>query len=58
MSKSIHLTLKVWRQKGPQGKGHFETHQARDISTEMSFLEMLDVVNEKTDPGSQRADRL
>ncbi len=47
MSKSIHLTLKVWRQKGPQGKGRFETHQARDISTEMSFLEMLDVVNEK-----------
>ena len=47
MSKSIHLTLKVWRQKGPQDKGHFETHEAKDISTEMSFLEMLDVVNEK-----------
>lgn len=47
MSKSIHLTLKVWRQKGPEDKGHFETHQAKDISTEMSFLEMLDVVNEK-----------
>ncbi len=47
MSKSIHLTLKVWRQKGPQDKGYFETHQANDISTEMSFLEMLDVVNEQ-----------
>lgn len=47
MSKSIHLTLKVWRQKGPQDKGYFETHQANDISTEMSFLEMLDVVNDQ-----------
>lgn len=47
MSKSIHLTLKVWRQKGPQGKGHFETLEADDISIEMSFLEMLDVVNEQ-----------
>jgi succinate dehydrogenase / fumarate reductase iron-sulfur subunit len=47
VSKSIHLTLKVWRQKGPQAKGCFETHQAKDISTEMSFLEMLDVVNEQ-----------
>ena len=47
MSKSIHLTLKVWRQKGPQDKGCFETHQANDISTEMSFLEMLDVVNDQ-----------
>jgi len=47
VSKSIHLTLKVWRQKGPQDKGYFETLQAKDISTEMSFLEMLDVVNEQ-----------
>jgi len=47
VSKSIHLTLKVWRQKGPQDKGYFETHQANDISTEMSFLEMLDVVNDQ-----------
>ena len=47
MSKTIDLTLKVWRQKGSRDKGHFETLRARDISTEMSFLEMLDVVNEQ-----------
>ncbi len=47
MSKHINLTLKVWRQKNQKEKGHFETISAPDISTEMSFLEMLDVVNEK-----------
>ena len=47
MSKSIHLTLKIWRQSGPGDKGRFETYPAKDISTDMSFLEMLDVVNEQ-----------
>lgn len=47
MSKHINLTLKVWRQKNQKEKGHFETITAPEISTEMSFLEMLDVVNEK-----------
>lgn len=47
MSKAINLTLKVWRQNGAKHKGRFETFQARDISTDMSFLEMLDVVNEQ-----------
>jgi succinate dehydrogenase / fumarate reductase, iron-sulfur subunit len=47
MSETINLTLKVWRQKGPDTKGHLETYEARDISTDMSFLEMLDVVNEQ-----------
>lgn len=46
-AKTIHLTLKVWRQKGPEARGRFETYEARDISTDMSFLEMLDVVNEQ-----------
>ena len=46
-SKTINLTLKVWRQKRSDEKGHFEVYQARDISTDMSFLEMLDVVNEQ-----------
>jgi len=46
MSRTINLTLKVWRQKGPDVKGHMETYEAREISTDMSFLEMLDVVNE------------
>jgi len=42
----MNLTLKVWRQSGPNDPGHFETYQATDVKDEMSFLEMLDVVNE------------
>ncbi|MEZ5299889.1 MAG: succinate dehydrogenase/fumarate reductase iron-sulfur subunit [Verrucomicrobiales bacterium] len=42
----MNLTLKVWRQKSANAKGHFETYQATGISEEASFLEMLDVVNE------------
>ncbi|MCD4676314.1 MAG: succinate dehydrogenase/fumarate reductase iron-sulfur subunit [Desulfobacula sp.] len=44
--KTINITLKVWRQKGPGVKGKLETIEAKDISTDMSFLEMLDTVNE------------
>ena len=40
----IHLT--VWRQSGPQDHGRFITYSANDVSPDMSFLEMLDVVNE------------
>jgi succinate dehydrogenase / fumarate reductase iron-sulfur subunit len=47
VSRTITLTLKVWRQGGPEAKGKLETHTARDISTDMSFLEMLDVINEQ-----------
>ncbi len=47
MSKKINLTLKVWRQKNTQSKGAFEIYDAKDIDTDMSFLEMLDVVNER-----------
>ena len=47
MSKNINLTLKVWRQKGPEDKGKLETYDPQNISTDMSFLEMLDVVNEQ-----------
>ncbi len=42
----MNLTLKVWRQKDAAAPGHFETCQARDVLQDMSFLEMLDVVNE------------
>lgn len=45
----MNLTLRVWRQKKPDsqgGSGGFVTYQAADISPDMSFLEMLDVVNE------------
>jgi succinate dehydrogenase / fumarate reductase iron-sulfur subunit len=46
VSKTINLTLKVWRQQGRAKKGRLETYHARNISTDMSFLEMLDVINE------------
>lgn len=42
----MNITLKVWRQKDAKSAGAFVTYAARDISDEMSFLEMLDVVNE------------
>src|SRR5262245_54113599 len=42
----MNLTLKVWRQKDSDAPGQFETYQARDVIPDMSFLEMLDVVNE------------
>jgi succinate dehydrogenase / fumarate reductase iron-sulfur subunit len=47
VTKTINLTLKVWRQSGSNNKGRFETYRADKISTDMSFLEMLDVVNEQ-----------
>jgi len=47
MEKIINITLKIWRQKGPQTKGGFETYQLNGVSTESSFLEMLDILNEK-----------
>ncbi|HEX9894392.1 MAG TPA: succinate dehydrogenase/fumarate reductase iron-sulfur subunit [Gemmatimonadales bacterium] len=43
----MHLTLKVWRQAGPHAPGRFVTYDAPDVSPDMSFLEMLDVVNER-----------
>ncbi len=47
MTKSMNITLKVWRQKGPNVRGELQTIEATDISADMSFLEMIDVVNEK-----------
>lgn len=44
---TISLTLKVWRQSGPKERGRMETYNVQDISTDMSFLEMLDVLNEQ-----------
>jgi succinate dehydrogenase / fumarate reductase iron-sulfur subunit len=44
---NMDLTLKVWRQKNSQDAGHFETYTVKDISSEMSFLEMIDVLNER-----------
>jgi succinate dehydrogenase / fumarate reductase, iron-sulfur subunit len=44
--KNINIKLKVWRQKNSKEKGSFETYNANNISQEMSFLEMFDVLNE------------
>jgi succinate dehydrogenase / fumarate reductase iron-sulfur subunit len=44
---NMNLTLKVWRQKNSQSAGNLETYQLKDISSEMSFLEMFDVLNEQ-----------
>ena len=43
----MKLTLKVWRQKNNNEKGSFSTYQVADISPDMSFLEMFDVLNER-----------
>jgi succinate dehydrogenase / fumarate reductase iron-sulfur subunit len=43
----MHVKLHVWRQAGPDAPGSMETYDAPDINEEMSFLEMLDVVNER-----------
>ncbi len=45
--KTINITLKVWRQGGGNGTGKFEIHELKDIGTDMSFLEMFDVLNEQ-----------
>jgi len=42
----MKLTLKVWRQKNPTDSGRFVEYQANNIFPDMSFLEMLDVVND------------
>jgi succinate dehydrogenase / fumarate reductase iron-sulfur subunit len=43
----MNLTLKVWRQKDARAPGQFETYQARNVLPDMSFLELLEVVNEE-----------
>ena len=47
MSHSMNIKLKVWRQAGPKTKGHFETYTVPDANPHMSFLELLDVLNEQ-----------
>jgi succinate dehydrogenase / fumarate reductase iron-sulfur subunit len=43
----VRFTLRVWRQRSARDAGRLHTYEARDISPDMSFLEMLDVVNEE-----------
>ena len=45
--KHIRVRVKVWRQEGPKVAGKFEEYALKDITTDMSFLEMLDVLNEQ-----------
>tara|TARA_A100001011_G_scaffold79600_1_gene82399 strand:- start:20812 stop:21564 length:753 start_codon:yes stop_codon:yes gene_type:complete len=44
--KLIKLYLKIWRQENVESKGYFESHKIENINSHMSFLEMLDVLNE------------
>jgi succinate dehydrogenase / fumarate reductase iron-sulfur subunit len=50
-----NLTLKIWRQEGPNSVGRFETYQIDSISDEASFLELLDVLNERLIAESREA---
>ncbi len=43
----MHLTLRIWRQPSPNAAGAFETYDVPDVAPDMSFLEMLDVLNER-----------
>ena len=43
----MNLTLKIWRQDGPSDRGHLKTYEVSDVSPDMSFLEMLDMLNEQ-----------
>ena len=47
MGKLLNLKLKVWRQDDAEDRGRFEEYDADGVDTDMSFLEMLDVVNER-----------
>jgi succinate dehydrogenase / fumarate reductase iron-sulfur subunit len=50
----MKLTLKIWRQDGPQAPGRFVTYRIDDASPDMSFLEMLDVLNGRLLAGEER----
>ncbi len=43
---NINVTIKVWRRSGPQDKGSMASYEVKDVSPDMSFLEMIDVLNE------------
>lgn len=45
--QGMNLTLKVWKQKNNKTEGSLETYPVKDISPDMSFLEMFDVLNEQ-----------
>ena len=45
-SKHFNVTVRVWRQAGPQEPGKMVSHKVKDVSPDMSFLEMLDILND------------
>ena len=47
MAKNISVTIKFWKQNGPKDKGHFDTHELKNIPDDTSFLEALDIMNEE-----------
>jgi len=47
VSNSMHLTLKIWRQKGPDAKGKMVSYDMPGVDPDMSFLEMLDILNDR-----------
>ena len=49
----MHLKLRVWRQAGPRAEGRFAAYDAPDVNPDMSFLEMLDVVNERLEAAGE-----
>ena len=51
----MDLTLRVWRQAGPDAAGRFETYAMPGVSEDMSFLELFDVLNEKLVAGERGA---
>lgn len=55
MTTITNLTLRIWRQAGPDDTGYFETYQIPEISDEASFLEMLDILNERLIEQGQEA---
>lgn len=52
MAQNLNLKLKIWRQASPNAKGHFQEVDAHDIPETASFLEMLDIVNQRMIEGS------
>jgi succinate dehydrogenase / fumarate reductase, iron-sulfur subunit len=42
----MNLTLRIWRQQNANAQGQFVTYQVREVTPDMSFLEMLDALNE------------
>ena len=56
MTVRRNLTIKVWRQEGPDDAGRFESHAVDEVSEESSFLELLDVLNERLIAEGPQAD--